>query len=161
MKRLLTPLAGILIVLATVTTAEAQMQYGAQLSYGDDVDFAVGGRVGLSLDNYLEKLEGVVSFDWFFPGDNQTFWTINANAHYPIPLEGGSIMPYAGAGLGIAYYSYDLGFLGDFDETKFNLNLIAGTKFSEKGSFTPFAELRLPLGGFDGIGFFLCGGVWF
>ncbi len=133
MKRLLTPLAGILVVLATVTTAEAQMQYGAQLSFGDDIDLGVGGRVGLSLDKYMEKLDGAVSFDFFFPGESQSFWTINANAHYPIPLEGGSLMPYAGAGLGIAHYTidFDSPFIDNYNETKFNLNLIAGTKFSE------------------------------
>ena len=163
MKRLLTAAASLLLVLFTVSTAQAQMRYGAQVSFGDDIDLGIGGRVGVSLDQYLENLEGVVSFDLFFPGENQSFWTINANALYPIPIEAGSLMPYAGAGLGIAHYTinFDSAFIDDYNETKFNLNLVAGTRFGSQGKLTPFAELRLPLGGFDGIGFFLCGGVMF
>jgi opacity protein-like surface antigen len=162
MKRFWIPLASALLLLICVAPAQAQLTYGAQVSIADEVDLGIVARVGMGLDKYLDKLQGTATFDFYFPGDNQTFWTVNVNALYPIPLEGtGKLTPYAGAGLGLAHYAYDMGISGDYDETKFNLNVIVGTTFEAKGSLTPFLELRLPLGGFEGIGFFLSGGVWF
>lgn len=170
MKQLWILMAVALVLLLSVSTAQSraweERQFGAQISLADEVDLGVGVRAGFALDQYLEKLEGVATFDFFFPGDNVTYWTINANALYSLDLNGdssvgGNLMPYAGGGLGLAHWSYDRNGYGDYSDTKINLNLVAGTRFGGQRSVIPFAELRLPAGGFSGIDFFLTGGVWF
>lgn len=165
MRKLLLPLAMLTVLAFGANTAQAQVDFGAQVSLGDEVDFGIGARAYMPLDDYLENLSGYASFEIFFPGENQSFWMLNANGIYPIPMgdsSSGSIEPYAGAGIGVAHWSIDTGFAAyDYDETKVNLNILAGTTFNQSGSFTPFVELRLPLGGFDGIGYFLTGGIYF
>jgi len=145
--------------------AQAQVRFGAQASFGDDVDFGLGARAVFSLKQFNERLEGIASFDWFFPdsgvGVDWTYFEINGNVVYSIPLSSSSsLRPYAGGGLNIARSSidFDTPLLSSASDTEIGLNVLGGTKFGS-GRLTPFAELRIELGG--GEQFVISGGFLF
>lgn len=149
------------------TEAHAQIRFGGQASYGDDVDLGIGARVMFGLRSISERLEGIASFDWFFPGDlggiDWTCFEVNANAAYSIPLSGSApLRPYVGGGLNVARTSIDLPdvpfFSGAVSGTEVGLNILGGSKFGS-GGLTPFAELRFELGG--GEQFVVSGGILF
>lgn len=90
-----------------------------------------------------------------------TYLEINANVAYSFPLSGSSsLRPYAGGGLNIARSSidFDLPGLRSTSDTEVGLNVLGGSKFGS-GRLTPFAELRLELGG--GEQFVITGGFLF
>jgi len=161
MKRIFIPLISALLLIVAAGPARAQVprgstSFGAQLSLGENVDLGVGARVGFGLAGVVDKLQGVATLNIFFPGQNNSYWSLNTSALYPLKLESKAVItPYAGAGLGIARFS------NRRTETKLNLNLVAGTLFGSREKLVPFAEIRLPVGGIDNIGFFLTGGLWF
>jgi len=145
--------------------ARAQVRFGAQASVADDVDLGLGARVLFSLKQFSERLEGIASFDWFFPdsgaGVDWTYFELNGNVVYSIPLSNTSALrPYAGGGLNIARSSVEVNVPGrpSASDTEIGLNLLGGSKFGS-GRITPFAELRLELGGREQ--FVISGGILF
>jgi len=124
--------------------ARAQVRFGAQASVADDVDLGLGARVLFSLKQFSERLEGIASFDWFFPdsgaGVDWTYFELNGNVVYSIPLSNTSALRPSAS------------------DTEIGLNLLGGSKFGS-GRITPFAELRLELGG--GEQFVISGGILF
>ncbi len=169
MKRLCIAFISAAILVPAIGPVQAQVPgrntaFGVQMSIGENVDLGIGGRFGFSLEGVVEKLQGTATLNLFFPGRDQSYWSLNANALYPLTLESGVVMtPYAGAGLGIAHWTMEADAASgqDRSETKLNLNLIAGTMIGAREKVIPFVEIRLPLGGFDQVGFFVTGGVWF
>jgi hypothetical protein len=150
-----------LVVSLSVPVA-GQARFGAQVDIADDVDMGIGIRALKDLDEFLNGMEGYLSFDLFFPGENVGYWEINGNVSFPIPVnDPGSLSPYFGGGLRLARIAVDVPGGGSADETKLGLDLLVGTRFASKGKWTPFAELRLPLGGLEGVGFVLAGGIYF
>src|SRR5437667_5782024 len=136
--------------------------FGPELNWSSDVDFGIGARGVFPLRSLFPKtpLDGIVSFDYFFPsapaGVSLHYWEINGNVAYRFRVERSSLGPYAGGGLNIAHASASPG----GSETKAGLNLLGGTTFKVKGSnLTPFAEARGEIGG--GKTFILTGGVRF
>lgn len=135
------------------TPSAAQVHLGPQLSLASDTDFGLGGRLVAGVPEYA-GFEAMGSFDLFFPDAPADYWEINGNVLYNFEIPDlPSLRPYAGGGLHLARVSSDVG--GDTD---LGLNLLAGNKFPLDG-FTPFAELRVELGG--GEQFVLTGGVLF
>src|SRR2546425_9875296 len=140
--------------------------FGLQLNWSSDVDFGIGGRGVFPLRSLFPKtpLDGIVSFDYFFPsvpaGTSGHYWEINGNVAYRFRVPGSSsLRPYAGCGLNIAPASATAGTVST-SATKAGLNLLGGTTFKLKGShLTPFAEARGEIGG--GKTFILTGGVRF
>ncbi len=139
--------------------------FGVQLNWSSDVDFGIGGRGVFPLRSLFPKvpLDGIVSFDYFFPsapaGVSAHYWEINGNVAYRFRVPArSSFAPYAGGGLNIAHASASSGGVSASD-TKAGLNLLGGTTFKVKGSITPFAEARGEIGG--GKTFILTGGVRF
>ncbi|MFO7768013.1 MAG: hypothetical protein R6W82_03530 [bacterium] len=168
MRKLLLPIAILAVLSFGTTTAQAQMTFGAQASYGGDSDLGVGARVATPLDNFMEGLIGVGSFDIFFPSDQGTgvdfsWYEINLNGHYPIAMQGeSSLNPYVGGGLNIAILSisYDSAFVEDYSSTEIGLNLLAGSTFAPMDSgMVPFVELRIEMSG--GEQFVVSGGIYF
>src|SRR6266576_1134449 len=173
-------LIGSLLLLAAVGLAPAELaaqrrpaaraaasradrtSFGLQLNWSSDVAFGIGGRGVFPLQSLFPKttLDGIVSFDYFFPGNNVKYWEINGNVAYRsrVPARS-SLAPYAGGGLNIAHASVTIAGVSG-SETKAGLNLVGGTTFKVKRStLTPFVEGRGEIGG--GKTFILTGGVRF
>src|SRR3989442_7657903 len=135
--------------------------FGLQLNWSSDVDFGIGGRGVFPLQSLFPKtpLDGIVSFDYSFPGNSVKYWEINGNVAYRFRVpRSSSLGPYAGGGLNIAHASVT-GVSGS-GATKAGLNLLGGTTFKGKRSTpTPFVEGRGEVGG--GQTFILTGGVRF
>ena len=130
----------------------AQIDLGPQVNWGDDVDFGVGGRVWLGIPAGI-PLAAIGSFDYFFPGNDVTYWEFNANAVYSFPIPSDVVAPYAGAGFNIAHASAN-----SVGNTELGFNILGGAKFTV-GQFTPFGELRFELSG--GEQFVITGGLLF
>src|SRR5438309_9291844 len=82
--------------------------FGLQLNWSSDVDFGIGGRGVFPLESLFPKtpLDGIVSFDYFFPGNSVKYWEINGNVAYRFRVpRSSSLGLYAGGGLNIAYAS--------------------------------------------------------
>ena len=138
-------------------------RFAAELDWSSDVDFGIGARAVFGLQSLFPKtpLDGIVSFDYFFPSKpvgvtSFKYWEINGNVAYRFRVPRSSLGPYAGGGLNIAHESVTPG----SSATKAGLNLLGGTTFRIRGSnLTPFAEARGEIGG--GRTFVLTGGVRF
>ena len=141
--------------------------FGLELNWSSDVDFGIGGRGVFPLESLFPKtpLDGIVSFDYFFPsvpsGFSGHYWEINGDVAYRFTVPSrSSLRPYAGGGLNIAHASAGPSGGTSVSETKAGLNLLGGTTFRVRGShLTPFVEARGEVGG--GKTFILTGGVRF
>ena len=141
-------------------------RFAAELNWSSDVDFGIGARGVFPLQSLFPKtpLDGIVSFDYFFPsapsGVSLHYWEINGNVAYRFRVPArSSLGPYAGSGLNIAHASGSAGGVST-SATKAGLNLLGGTTFKLKGSkLTPFVEGRGEVGGSKT--FILTGGVRF
>src|SRR3989449_3611033 len=144
----------------------AHPSFGPELNWSSDVDFGIGARGVFPLQSLFPKtpLDGIVSFDYFFPsapsGVSLHYWEINGNVAYRFRVPArSSLGPYAGSGLNIAHASGSAGGVST-SATKAGLNLLGGTTFKLKGSkLTPFVAGRGEGGG--GKTFILTGGVRF
>ena len=62
--------------------------FGLELNWSSDVDFGIGGRGVFPLESLFPKtpLDGIVSFDYFFPsvpsGTSGHYWEINGDIAY-------------------------------------------------------------------------------
>jgi len=134
--------------------------FGLQLDWGNDPDFGIGARAVFPLGSLFPKvpLDGIVSFDYFFPGNSVKYWEINGNVVYRFTVpRSSSLGPYAGGGLNIAHASSSV---AAGSATRAGLNLVGGTTIKVKGShLLPFIEGRGEVGG--GKTFILTGGVRF
>src|SRR5881397_1440890 len=147
-------------------TRAQRPRFAAELNWSSDVDFGIGARGVFPLQSLFPKtpLDGIVSFDYFFPsapsGVSLHYWEINGNVAYRFRVPArSSLGPYAGGGLNIAHYSQTAGGVST-SATKAGLNLLGGTTFKLKGSkLTPFVEGRGEVGG--GKTFVITGGVRF
>src|SRR5712691_5645946 len=160
-------LIGSLLLLAAVGLAPAELaaqrrpaarpaasstdrpSFGVQLNWSSDYDFGIGGRGVFPLGSLLPgpPLDGIVSFDYFFPGNSVHYWEINGNVAYLFTVpRSSSLRPYAGGGLNIIHAS--LSGVSGSGVTRAGLNLLGGTTFKLKGSsLVPFAEARGEVGG--------------
>jgi len=140
--------------------------FGLEFDWSNDVDFGIGGRGVFPLESLFPKtpLDGIVSFDYFFPsvpaGTSGHYWEINGDVAYRFTMpRSSSLHPYAGGGLNIAHASATAG-TTSVSATKAGLNLLAGSTFRIRGShLLPFAEARGELGG--GKTFVLTAGIRF
>src|SRR5437879_2734231 len=147
----------------------AHPSFGPELNWSSDVDFGIGARGVFPLQSLFPKtpLDGIVSFDYFFPshpsGTSLHYWEINGDVAYRFTVPArSSLRPYAGGGLNIVHASSKVTFGGQTisgSDTKAGLNLLGGTTFRVKSTVTPFVEARGELGG--GKTFILTGGVRF
>ena len=128
--------------------AQGQVHFGPQVSWADDADIGLGGRVAAGVPQY-GGIEFIGSVDYFFP-DVGDYWEINGNLVHNFDLQGSdAFRPYAGGGLNVA---------GNGD-TQVGLNLLGGAKFATDSPATPFVEARFEIEG--GEQFVLTGGLLF
>lgn len=146
----------ILAVVAGVGDVAAQarpdIRVGPQLSFADDADLGIGGRVEIGLPTIPVSIIGM--FDYFFPGNDVDYWELNANGTYGFPLNTtDAVIPYVGGGLNIAHVS-----AGPFDDTEVGLNLLGGGRFPVS-QVDLFFELRFEISGGEQV--VVSGGVLF
>ncbi len=151
---------------ARPATTTRHTQFAAELNWSSDVDFGIGGRGVFPLESLFPRtpLDGIVSFDYFFPsapaGASAHYWEINGDVAYRFTVpRSSSLAPYAGGGLDIAHPSATSATGVSYSVTKVGLNLLGGTTFKVRASVTPFLEARGEIGG--GKTFILTGGVRF
>src|SRR5690606_34189644 len=123
-----------------------------------EMDFGVGVRAGMALP--FTGLSAVASFDYYFPDlDNFTYFELNGNVLYDIPLVGVTgFAPYVGGGLNIARSKFEWegvsvpGIVeipgGSESNTELGLNIVGGANFN-LAVIRPFAELRYQIHGGD------------
>jgi hypothetical protein len=176
MKRCALLVAGLGLFCLAPRAAEAQVSFGPHIAWGDDTDFGVGGTINFGLgnafgieDGAFANLFGSVGATYFFfdctPGFNLdsvncTYYEINGNLAVPFTIEGSSIQPYVGAGIGLAHGSYSYPLFGEFDysNTDVGLNILGGI-FFPLGGLKGFAQGKFELSG--GEQFVLSGGILF
>ncbi len=163
MRRRILSLALLALVTLSATNASAQVRYGGQLNVADDVDLGIGVRAAFSLGEHVEGMNGIVSFDLFFPGRNSSYWELSGNLHFRMPVDNpGDYRPYLGGGLRLARLGFDSSAPGgDRSETSLGLNLVVGTRFPTARNLTPFMELRIPVGGLEVVDLMLVVGLYF
>ena len=158
---LLAATASVLLMLPGA--ADAQVRLGPQISFGDDTDFGIGGRIVANVES-LPHWDFIGTFDVFFiddsPNFDRSYWEANGNLAYNFGVpEAPSLSPYVGGGLNISRFSATEVSTGtDRDNTDLGLNLFVGTQF-EGGSVTPFAEFRIVAEGAEQV--VLTGGILF
>lgn len=153
------------LVLGSSGSLAAQgTSFGAQASYGSETDFGVGAGISVPLASGSLPLRLAASFDYFFPAGESAagggvsveadlnYWEINGNVLVDVPVSGGSIAPYVGAGAN--FYRTSGGVTVDFmgeefgasgSESKVGLNLVGGLRFGSGGP-TPRLEVRYATG---------------
>jgi opacity protein-like surface antigen len=154
MRKLLVPIVTLVVLAFAAPQTSGQVTFGAQLSYGDDIEnLGIGVRAYRGLDEFMEGLTGVASFVYWFWNpegvDSSTAWELNIDGHYPMAF--GEIDGYVGGGINIAYASFktDIPIIGTVEDsdTQVGLNVLAGATFGSSDKMIPFAELKLELGG--------------
>ncbi len=161
MSKLAMAVAGaFLMVGLAAKPAEAQVQFGANVVWGDDADFGVGARVAFPLGKALKDkgITALATFDYFFP-DYGNLWEITGNGVYNIKSSG-SVSPYVGAGVSFASASVD-GCPTNLDcsSSEVGLNVLGGIKLKAMGSVVPFVEARFGIR--DGSQLAIAAGVYF
>ena len=136
-----------------VTSLSAQVRFWAQASWGDKSDFGVGARLEHGLGKLFPNapLRSAASFDYFFPGNDLTYWELNYNVFYQFKTD--ALTPYAGGGLVLGYSA------GGNSGTDMGLNLGGGLKFKTAGKLAPFIEGRIELGAAEQL--VITGGILF
>src|SRR5437879_9921616 len=93
--------------------------FGLQLNWSSDVDFGIGGRGVFPLESLFPKtpLDGIVSFDYFFPsvpsGVSAHYWELNGDVAYRLTVPRSSwLRPYAGGRLNMQPASAPIGAAG-------------------------------------------------
>jgi hypothetical protein len=139
--------------------------FGVELDWNNDVNEGIGARGVFPLNGLIPRtpLDGIVSFDYFFPsapsGASVHYWEINGDIAYRFAVPGSQLGPYLGGGLNIAHASASAAGVSTSD-TKAGLNVLGGATLKLRGShLLPFAEARGELGG--GKEFVLTAGVRF
>jgi hypothetical protein len=154
------------LVLAVVAARDASAQSiigGAQVAYDTEFEaVGLGGqaRFGVNLEQYAIVLNP--SFDYFFlddiPDASESLVNISLDVLFEFGDEMAAAKPYAGAGLGVNFYSLDSQIEGgNVDDTQAGLNLVGGATFNTRGIVRPFAQGTLTIS--DGSRFTIKGGV--
>ena len=150
MKRLII-LASILfgLFMLSATTVQAQeAKLGAGLTYGTEIE-AIGIEANGVL-GFTENLRGAADVKIFFPdspsGVDNSFWELNANAHY-IFVSKANATVYALGGLNFANQEVSVGGVS-VSSSEVGLNLGGGAEFG-LGFATLYTEAKYALSDFD------------
>jgi hypothetical protein len=152
MRKGIVGLAVVTLITAVANRAEAQFRFGANLSWASDTDLGIGARASFGLGGLSagRPIEGLVTFDYFFPDDvagvDSKYWEASVNGIYRLAMPESSLAPYLGAGVLLGHSSVDAGStvcnIADCSNNNIGLNLIGGFRFKGGPRFLPFAEAR-------------------
>jgi hypothetical protein len=124
---------------------------GIQAGYGtSDTKFFIGAQLAYPVMN---RLDAYPSFQYYFPGNNVHFWSVDAAVRYWPKLNMKDAGLYAGGGLNIAHTSVDFGGLGSGSSTDVGLTLLSGWQFKTSSSLLPFGQIRVVIGDADHFDF--------
>jgi hypothetical protein len=146
---------------ATPAVASAQMGFVLKANYADDMEFGAGAGVTFGLGSLTTNsgIRAEATFDYFFPGDNLTYWEINGNALMDIKS-----IPSLYVGAGVNYANFEIDDEGfceivdcDLSSSDIGLNLLAGWNFS--GAKGPFVQAKFEVGGGEQL--VISGGIRF
>jgi opacity protein-like surface antigen len=136
----------------SATPAQAQLWFGPQVSWGDDADIAIGGKLGAavaSLGNAgaRKNIDLMGAFDYFLDCDECSYFEITGGALYNFDI-GESIGPYAGGGLNYGRFSFESDITGvdDASNSEIGLALMGGLRFL-LGTLNADAGARITVGG--------------
>ena len=136
-----------LVMLLSISSANAQTSLGAFLAFGTEIEtLGIGVNGEFYVTDAITIAPDIIYFfpnTTEFPGSGEIkskLFEINANGHYHFDL-GSSVMPYALVGIGIAIVGVEaFGF--DDSTTDIGLNLGGGADFDIGSSIMPFGEIR-------------------
>lgn len=163
-RKLFSALALAVVVAALVpvaVVAQTPIRFGAQINFADDADLGIGARIKADTPRLISgaPLSIIGSFDFYFPGNNVTYFELNGNVAYNFTIAGSPLRPYAGGGLNIARASVDVPGGGSVSNTDIGLNLLGGITFRPMGRVQPFVELKFEAGGGEQV--IVTGGLYF
>lgn len=138
MKRKLMLLVAILALVSSASFA--QLKYGGGLSLGTEAKeggtgLGINARVDYSIN---EKFSIAPNFTFWFPGEDQTLWQLNADVHYT--FAGDEALSFYGiGGLNYTHYKFDGGSYDtefgsldfDYDDNSIGLNLGVGANMNK------------------------------
>ena len=135
MKRVVLLVVAALLLASAPTDAQLNAA-GVRLGFSSNPDqFVMGGQ--LEFGPFSKSFTFVPSLELGL-GDDITTIQLNGDGYYHFDIQGESWNPYAGMGLGLAFYDWDGG-----SETEFGANLIGGVRFKLQSASTIFTELRI------------------
>jgi len=150
LKRLLSAVALVALVPAAApaavhTQSAVLSRFGPRLGFSVSPDQVVlGGQVVIA--DVAPDLSFVPDLEMGF-GDNQTVIGLNFDLHYQIRVQNTSWQPYAGAGLGVNFVSFDRPRpFRDESQTAVGGNLLFGASVPTQTGNRFFAEMKLGLG---------------
>lgn len=151
---------GLLLILAISTErVEAQTSFELGPKIGYEVDDLESIFIGADARIGMAALPVTINpyFDYYFLDiDNVSLFQLGANALYEFGIANQMFTPYAGAGLAISRFSYDVS--GVDSETEMGLNLLFGSTFGF-GQMRPFVQAQITVG--DADFFSVAGGLLF
>ncbi|HYE96014.1 MAG TPA: hypothetical protein VD962_07360 [Rubricoccaceae bacterium] len=151
-----------LVLVAVGPSASAQTSFIGMGGYNIDAEgflVGLGARFGVPFGGPALNLALQPTIETVLIGDGVTYIQGDVNVVAAFG-GGGSLSPYAGAGLAIAHTSFDTDSFargtGDASNTDIGINALVGTSFGS-GSLRPFAQARATFA--DGSSISLMGGV--
>lgn len=155
---LITIVASILVLFFFSQKANAQINAGAGLVYGTEIE-----NLGININGQYFIKENIAiapSFTYYFPketiGDFKLKWfEINADANYYFEVSNPKIKPYGLAGLSLSVVTvpgFNFGGFAQTEETstsKLGVNIGGGVDFDIDKAIMPFAQIKYTLGDFD------------
>jgi len=144
MRKLLIVLAA-LIVIPAAAHAESFSNYGLHLGFGDDPDQVFfGGQ--FTIGDVGPNIDLVPMIDIGF-GDDATIISLNGDFRYRFDIGGQTWQPYAGAGIGVHFVSFDSsGPLQDDSDTFGGGHFIVGIDAPTRSGNRFFTDLKLGIG---------------
>lgn len=110
---------------ATMFAQKGESGVGGGFKYMLDNNSNLG--IGLKYQyGFTEKIRGEASFNYFLKKDHVSYWDVNANAQYLIPVGDFTIYPFAG--LTIQGWKVDAG-VGNVSDSDFGANLGVGAEY--------------------------------
>lgn len=134
--------------------AGRQVSAGAGVAWASAARIGIGARTVLDLGAFVDGLEAVAAFDWFFPGPglgvDVRWWEAGTHVVYRLDSSA-AVTPYGGTGVHVFRFGASRDVLGteiSGRESGFGLDLLGGLLFRLRG-LRPFLEGRLEIGGGD------------
>ena len=147
-RLLLVALASLLLSTAAVAQRK-QMLLGPQAGFAtNNLDFFLGAQFSYPV---APQFDIYPSFDIYFPGNNFSAWTLNAEGRYWPRLNMANPGLYVGGGLNYTHSSFSGGVLGG-SRSDVGLGLLGGWDFKAV-SWRPFVQLHIVIGDADRVEF--------